>query len=298
MQKFIVLIFVLAFLTACAQDEPSRVVYERPGYRFGYNLSQPDQTWKLPLSLFEISGNSYIDDQRLACIQDEKGIIFIYNLKDGKIESEINFEEDGDYEDIQVTGKDAWILKSNGKLYKVEDFRGHANAKAKKYPTALSSNNNTEGLAYDPALNSLLIACKDDPFLDETKGKGARAVYRFRLDNHLLEPMPFLLIRKDTLEYYLSDALGKTGQGFLNEEGGFKPSGIAIQPGTGNIFILASVGKLLMVLTGEGKILALARLSPQVFRQPEGICFSPDGTLYISSEGAGQDGRIMKFSPE
>jgi len=35
--------------------------------------------WDMPKSLAEISGLSYMDRQRFACVQDELGKIFIYN---------------------------------------------------------------------------------------------------------------------------------------------------------------------------------------------------------------------------
>src|SRR5687767_3831160 len=45
--------------------------------------------WDLPGVLKEISGIAYIDANHFACIQDEIGIIYIYNTETGKIEKEI-----------------------------------------------------------------------------------------------------------------------------------------------------------------------------------------------------------------
>ena len=36
--------------------------------------------WELPRVLEEVSGIDYIDKERIACIQDEVGELFIYNL--------------------------------------------------------------------------------------------------------------------------------------------------------------------------------------------------------------------------
>jgi uncharacterized protein YjiK len=33
-----------------------------------------------------------------------------------------------------------------------------------------------------------------------------------------------------------------------------------------------------------------------MLKQPEGICFAPEGDLYISSEGRGADGFILRFA--
>jgi uncharacterized protein YjiK len=52
-----------------------------------------------------------------------------------------------------------------------------------------------------------------------------------------------------------------------------------------------------MVISKEGILMALAGLDPQIYPQPEGICFGTDGTMFIASEGAGSAGKIMKFKP-
>jgi uncharacterized protein YjiK len=273
------MILSLASLAACSQDDGHSKYFEKPGYSFPYDLAVPARSWKLPGSLTEISGLSYIDEQRLACVQDEKGIIYIFNLPGGKVESEIIFGDDGDYEDIEVIQDDAWVLKSNGTLYQVEEFLKNSTPAVNKYPTALSRRNDTEGLAYDPDQDALLMACKEEPFPEEIDATGSRAVYRFDRKSGTLVPDPSLLINLDKYSYHKN----------------FMPSGIAIQPVTGNIFIIGSVGKLLLVLSEQGEMLAIIKLNPKIFPQPEGICFSPDGTLFISNEGAGGTGTILEF---
>jgi len=52
---------------------------------------------------------------------------------------------------------------------------------------------------------------------------------------------------------------------------------------------------MLIILNPKGEIEDLIPLDPKIFRQPEGICFSPNGDLYISSEGKGKSGYILKF---
>jgi uncharacterized protein YjiK len=282
---------ILTGLTACSQGTKTNLLYEQPGYRFPYQADQPNRAWKLPASLLEISGIGFIDDHRLACVQDEKGIIYVFNLGSGKIESNINFGEDGDFEAIEIVGNNAWVLKSNGTLYEIKDYLDKAGPVVKKHPTSLTGKNDTEGLAYSPEQNSLLIACKEQPFADESKGKDDKAIYSFNLETNQLDLNPFLLISTDTVEYYRN----KSTMAILGDEN-FKPSGIAVHPVTGDIFILASAGKLLLVMTTKGRLLAMIKLGPDLFRQPEGICFSPDGNVYIASEGDGGAGCILEFT--
>lgn len=281
LKKLILPLMALPFISACSQDFRDGIVFEKEGYHFPYQLNKPGQSWKMPVSLTEISGISCIDEARLACVQDEEGIIYIFNTNDEKIEKEIIFSDHGDYEDIVIVGRDAWILKSNGTLFELPDFMNNPGRTAKKYPTELTDVNDAEGLAFDPESNSLLIACKEEPYMDGSVVKKQKAVYKFNLETKTLGNKPWQLIRTDSLQF----------------TGAFKPSGIAVHPQTGELYLLSSAGKALLVMTKQGQILAQVKLSPALFPQPEGICFSPEGTLYISSEGDGREGRIFRFAP-
>ena len=301
-QTIILVILFLTSFTVFPQDNNKYKLFEHAGYNFPYQLAMPDRSWVLPIALVEISGLSFIDNSRLACIQDEKGDIYIFNLKTGAVESKIHFNEDSDYEDIEIIDHDAWVLKSNGTLYKVAGYLNKAIPDVKKYATALSYKNDTEGLAYDPVNKNLLIACKGHPFVDDKKGNDVKAVYIFNLATKRLDLKPFLLIDTDSIKYYKNyNTMTRFGIELLaavdpsKGDITFQPSGIAIQPVTGNIFILGSVGNLLMVLSGNGKLLAIITLNQKIFPKPEGICFSPDGKLFIANEGEGKAGTILKF---
>ena len=215
------------------------------------------------------------------------------------------FGKKGDYEGVEIMGDDAWILKSNGTLYRVKDFLKHNKPKVIKYNTALSAINNAEGLACAPSDRTFLIACKGYPYVDEEQDNDAKefkAVYRFDPNTGELDTTPFLLIELDSIKQYKNyNAMTRLGidlLAFLDASDGdvsFQPSGISIHPQTGNLYVLASVGKALAVFSKKGKMLALIHLKSSVHKQPEGICFAPDGTLYISNEGVDGKGMILKF---
>ena len=52
---------------------------------FRYELDKPDARYKLPGYLEEISGLSYYGKGNIACVQDEKALIYIWNLEKEKI---------------------------------------------------------------------------------------------------------------------------------------------------------------------------------------------------------------------
>lgn len=305
--KLIVILLTSILFSACTFSKKNKqdIFFERRGYAFSYDLNKPDKLWHLPDGLAEISGLSFIDKDRLACNQDEKGNIYIFNIKKGELENKIKFNGSGDYEAIEVVGEDVWIIKSNGYLYRVKDYKKNKSYKEHKYKTSFDERNNIEGLGYDPVKHRVLIACKGYPFIGNKHKKRTdkfKAVYEFDLKNNKLNKKPVFLISLDSVRYYKSyNTITRLGveisSSFDSSEGdaSFKPSGIAVHPVTGNIYVLASVGKSLIVLNPQGEILALIRLKKEIHKQPEGICFSPEGTLYISNEDKGGRGSIMVF---
>lgn len=298
----ILLILFLIYTTTFSQNSDNNKLFEHFHYNFPYEMDKPEKSWKLPKKLMEISGLSFIDKNRLACVQDEKGNIYIFNLKTGEVEKKIKFSSDGDYEGIEIIKNDAWILKSNGTLFKVKNYFKDKEPTTKKYTTVLTSKNDAEGLTYDPINNTLLIACKGHPFVDDKEGKELKAIYSFNLKTKELELEPFLLIEMDTIKFYKNyNTMARMGvelMAYFDSSKGdisFQPSGIAIHPISGNQYILASVGNLLTVFSREGEMLALIDLSTKTHPKPEGICFSPNGILYIASEGDNNYGTISKF---
>ena len=87
-----------------------------------YNLNEPTTVLVLPDTLREISDISMIDSNRIACIQDENGILFIVNARDGKIEKQLTFAPNGDYEGIAVVKENIYVLRSDGFLYQIKNF--------------------------------------------------------------------------------------------------------------------------------------------------------------------------------
>ncbi|MBC8032619.1 MAG: SdiA-regulated domain-containing protein, partial [Chitinophagaceae bacterium] len=78
---------------------------------------------------------------------------------------------------------------------------------------------------------------------------------------------------------------------------GFRPSGIAKNPVSGDWYIVSSVNKLLIVTDVNWKIREVCTLNGNMFNQPEGICFDADGHLYISNEGDDLvEGNILRFT--
>lgn len=273
-------------------------------YSFSYNLDYPDKTYKLPDNLNEISGLSYYKKNKLLCVQDEKATIFVYDTRDKKVKDKYKFGKDGDFEGVELVDKKVYVLRSDGKIYKVKNFK-EKDYQKKDYNTELDVSNDCEGLCFDSISNSLLIACKGKPYIDKEKMyNDSKAIYSFDMDKKELKDTPFILINLNVLlnleDLSKYERLSQKLASGIDESGDirFQPSGIAVHPITGNIYVIASVGQKLIVLNRKGNILTIQDLNKKIFRQPEGICFKPNGNLYISNEADGGKAKIHYFKYE
>ena len=281
----------------------SIIVNSHSNGSFPYDLEDPDKKYSLPKYLEEVSGLAYYKKDKILCVQDEKANIYVLNLKKEEIVSKYDFGKDGDYEDIAIVDQTAYVIRNDGRIFEIEDFTKKSR-KVKEHKTKLSERNDTEGLTFDKLSNSLLIACKGAPAIDRDNSyEGYKAIYRFDLGEMELDKKPCFLVDLNRLDSYKDDNLftafsnriAKKLQ-LVESETSFKPSGIAIHPIYGEIYIISNIGKLLIILDRHGKVLDVQDLDIKIFRQPEGICFSPSGDLFISSEGQGGKGYILKFN--
>jgi uncharacterized protein YjiK len=303
MNKYIIRIFsatlvmILSFpLMVVSQAEASK------GFQFPYNLDNPDEKHILPGVLMEISGNVLLNDNLMICIQDEKAILFFYDLTAYRIIKQVKFGKDGDYEDVALVNDEVWVLRSNGTIYKLTNFGNEDKIKTREIKTRLSKKNNCEGLCYDPVENRLLIALKGKPEVtDEQDFSGFKAVYAFDPEKEKVSKKPEYLIElqkvKDMENASLYERISHRIAETFEESGDirFQPSAIACHPITDEIYVLASVGKAIVVMNRKGELLSIQQLNKLRFPQPEGITFAADGTMYISSEGSGGSGTLMKF---
>jgi uncharacterized protein YjiK len=297
-------IIILYFISQnIFSQENDQILFQAPDYSFPYDLNEPISRIKLPKTLEEISGLSYLDEHNLASIQDERGNIYIINITTGKITKKVPFNGDGDYEGIELVNEDAWVLKSNGTLIQVKNFLNKKERISIKHKTLLTSRNNCEGLAYDSINNRLLIACKGYPFIGDKKGgKNKKAVYEYDLFTDSLSSNPEIIIHLDSIKsFYNHNNIAKMGIKLLSffdsSEGDltFQPSGIAIHPISNNLYLLGSVGKLIIILDDKYEFKAIIQMNKKLFPQAEGICFDPKGNLFISNEGKDRNARLLKF---
>jgi uncharacterized protein YjiK len=255
--------------------------------KYQYDFAHPTKKWVLPHELKEISGNTWIDKDHLLIIEDLHPNLYLIRLGDSAIiEKTIPFRESTekkfDIEDVTVVGNTAYALWSHGSIYKISNWQSAL--QVKEIPTNLSKENNTEGICFDPVSGNLLISCKKESEMDDEK-KSTRSVFAYDLKADSLITEPFLLIHSNEIKK------------MTGEKVEFYPSGIAVNPQTHDIFVLSTKdNKCIARFTHDGQLKSLDFLDKDILMQPEGICFSPEGALYISSEGKhGEAPVIVEF---
>lgn len=261
---------------------------KNPSSAFNYDLKNPNHTWRLPAQLVEVSGNTWIDKDHLILIEDLHPNLYYVKIddKNATLEKTVPFatedKEKFDIEDVTYVNNVVYALWSHGVLFKITNWNGQP--QVEKIKTPLKKENNTEGLCYDPVTKQLLIACKDDPGVADEK-KSTKAVYSFDMSTEKVSDQPFMLIQKKDFERV------------INEKLSFNPSAIAIHPVTHDIYILTTRdNKGMAVYSHDGSIKSFQFIDKDLMPQPEGICFSPEGKLYLSSEGKkGEPGNLFEF---
>ena len=247
----------------------------------GYNYSKPDEKMELGKHLHEISGMAYIPGKELILGEnDEKGEIFTFDFKN-RIDNigKIKFGGKGDYEDIVYTDSAVYMLISSGTIVQVETK--DSTFSTKEF-TLGGEKNEFETLYLEPEKKSLIMLCKE---CSHEKKNEQRAAYRFDLTTQTFAPSPAYIIDVEEIKKMLGD-----------EEALFKPSAAGINPVNGKLYIVASVGKLLVIADkNTGKPEQVIRLDPTLYNQPEGMTFAPNGDLYISNEGGGGIATVLKF---
>ncbi len=256
-----------------------------------YHLSEPDQVLVLDSDLDEISGLSYFDGL-LYAVQDEKGTVFTLNPSTGEIISERKCWKKGDFEAVEIADGFVFMLKSNGNLYRtpLDDL---CEEKTEKIDLGFNNNWNFEGMGYDPFSKSLLIVAKRSEYASVNE------VYCLPIGDLKSLGEPCYLIDEQVLKGILMKNNDSWSERMAQKMSySFNPSGIAVHPQTGDIYILSSPARQLLLLTKEWKIKKLIKLGSDLYSQPEGICFDSDLNLYIGNEARNGKPKILIFHPK
>lgn len=237
----------------------------------GYH-EKHQQQFVLNDKLLEISGIVSLDGNSFAGVNDEDGQLFFFNATNDSVVG-YRFKGKGDYEDLARIKDTYYVLESDGNIIEIPSpYTTHETYKFKEKDMEF------ESLVYYQKAGKLVLITKD-----QKKAKSITA-FSFDLTTKNFDPEPFFKI-----------SLKEVYEKLANFNAECKPSAAAINPVNNELYIIASVGKVLLECTQQGKLIKIYKMNPTHFPQPEGITFATNGDMYISNEGADGKATILKF---
>jgi uncharacterized protein YjiK len=261
-----VYLFFLAIVSFHCHTNGKETVVVSPD---GYNMKAAVQI-KLPLELDEISGVAYYPaDSSIFAINDEKG--WLYKIKKGQQIRRWKFSQGADFEDVVLLDSIFYVLQSNGNIIRLSF--GDQNTVAVQqyyYSQGGESKNEFEILYYDSVKSKLILICKDC----ETDKKKSLTTFTFDPEAGVYGDSSFSI--------NVTDIATAVGEKKLK----FKPSAASINPTNGLLYIVSAINKLLVVADVNGIIKNVYKIDESVFKQPEGITFTPSGGMIVSNEAA------------
>jgi uncharacterized protein YjiK len=273
MKKRLLSLATVVLFMSCFQKDPKKQVQSPPGY----DLSAPEKLL-LDEDLDEVSGIQYLEaDSTIIALNDEEGKLYILNRKGKKMGKAFKFAKKGDFEDIAHAGPYWYAIKSNGEVTRISNAFTDSSTTT-VYPFS-EQGWEFETIYQDSKRDKLVALSKIPPQLDSGR------VPAFMLDT---ATSAFIADRHSSPD---TNAIRSLLQKKNTE---FKPTAAAIHPVTGELYILSAKDRMLVVMR-DGNTTAAYKLEKDMFRQPEGLCFMPDGTMLISNEAQEGTANILVF---
>ena len=154
-----------------------------------YSLAAETAThWKLPRRLAEISGLAVTTDNRLLAHNDEKGIIYEIDYRNGSIVKAFQLADMAapvadDFEGIATVDDQIYLVTSAGRLYECGEGADGESVLFNTYATGVGSDCEIEGLAYDESQRALILMCKNPRRADLA---GQLGIYHWSIDEEQL----------------------------------------------------------------------------------------------------------------
>ncbi len=228
--------------------------------------------------LDEVSGITFFNNNTLLAINDERGKVYKVSTKDYKVQENIKFSGNRDYEAIAGYGKELFVMDSDGDLWYVQ-LKGDEVKQVKEYKFDLKKGVEFEALVWEEGTGVLYLISKQS---DENKEQKASVVYSFDIAKER-----YALASKKNIHWA---AIAER-----SEDKKLHVSGAAIHPKSKKVYLVASIERLLIILNEDWSVEEVHRLDKKLFKQPEGITFDKAGNLYISNEARGGRPNVIRI---
>jgi len=240
------------------------------------NTVKISRSWKLPSVLRNISAIDFLSPDKMACLQDEVGSIFILNLDSGAIEKEYPFGPPGNYKGLVIINSDAYVACADGRIIEIRNYSSEKR-EVIEYGSHLTIEEEVNGLCYDRRNKRLLVTIKGT----EDGNQLYKGIYSFQL--------PYKrMLAKPAIKIDLRSRVFRNLQP-RNVQTVFQPSDLDINPVSGLLYIVDGTRVQLLRMKMNENIKDLTELDKDKFIQPEGITFTPSGELFIAGKGVREE---------
>jgi hypothetical protein len=213
----------------------------------------------------------YPKDTSIFAESDSKGSVYKVPINRPNEVVKWRFGKGDDYEDIVLLDSTFYIMLSTGRITAAR-FTGDDSVLVDTYDFPYGEKNEFEGMYYEPGTRKMVLVCKDCK-VDDDHDESLHT-YTFDPATGSFSDQSYVVNVRE-IDQFIGEPTGR-----------FKPSAAAIHPITGDLYFLSSVNKLLVKSDRQGKVKGAWKLRPATFKQPEGIAFTPAGSLIISNESA------------
>ncbi|HMJ48778.1 MAG TPA: SdiA-regulated domain-containing protein [Ferruginibacter sp.] len=233
-----------------------------------YELANP-KVIKLPEELDEISGIAYYPkDTSVFAIVDEDGLLFKIPIKNPAAFRKWEFGKKKDYEDVVLIDSTFYVLVSNGNIETIRFIGDKLHTDKTDFSDETKQTTEFEAMYLDKDSGNLIILCK----ACDADPKTSFSSYSYNLRDTSKLYSPYIVFNMSQLAQE------------SNMDKRLKASAAAINPVTNDLYIISSVLKLLVITDSKGAFKNVIKLDPVIYKQPEGIAFTPEGDLIISNE--------------
>lgn len=239
-----------------------------------------DRQFHLPDRLREVSGLVVSPNGCLFGHDDEIAMIYEIDIARGDVTKWFALGEPpqtGDFEGLTITPEgDFWLTDSSGHLYRFREGADEERVAFERFDAGVGDACEVEGIAYQPADRSIILACK------RLRGREVRDGPQFRV----------WTIGETAARPWGPPAADIAAMAGIRS---FAPSDLELDPISGRLIVISAAGRGAIAELGPDGTLLSARPLGDGHRQAEGVATMPDGSLIIADEGGNDQALITRY---
>ncbi|MCC6540718.1 MAG: SdiA-regulated domain-containing protein [Flavobacteriales bacterium] len=286
------ILLLALLLSGCATAQK-----DRPTSAIPYDMKRPTQVFELPSFLVEVSALTDVDDTTLACVHDESASVYFLSVRTGEVIDSVAFAGPADMEGLTRVRDIFFALRSDGLVYRLGDRLSRLQV-LDTFRVAVP-NRNIEGLGFDEHTGMILVSPKDH-MKGSKEGKDERLIYAIDPDATSKAPRTILKVSLGRLEQQAAvkgiDVPQQKKKGKERSALKLRYSSVAVHPGSHHYYLLSATDRTLLVLDRQGDLVDLIQLDGKLLPKAEGITFTSNGDMWLSSEGKGRGPVLVRYA--